>query len=216
MEIYFVRHGETYYNRKGLHQDLDVPLSDLGRTQIELAGDVLKNSGATKLITSDLTRAYQSAEIISEKTGLTPELSVLFREVKRPSELYGKRYISTETLKAGMSILLHLQNKDWHYSDEENLYDLKARVARAVDYLIEAGKEHEKVIVVSHAFIINIFIKYMCAHKGVRVRDYLRTLVAAKRLGNASISTVVFNDDRNDLTCDWLCTKVNDRSHLGA
>jgi len=214
MEIYFVRHGETEYNRKYLHQGFDVPLSEHGREQIKKTAEILKGIHATKLITSDLTRAYQSAEIIGEDIGLEPELSPLFREVKRPSELYDRRYVSMATLKAGIGILTHLHKRSWHYSDEENLYDLKERVARAVEHLKEVGRKHEKVIIVSHAFIINIFIKYMCMYKDVRVRDYLRTLVAAKRLGNASISTVTFSDDKNPYTCDWILLKINDRSHL--
>lgn len=203
MEIYFVRHGETLYNCKHLHQGFDVPITEHGHEQIKEAANTLKKVGATKLITSDLTRAYQSAEIIGEELGLEPELSTLFREVRRPSELFDKHYISWATLKAGIAILAHIHRRDWHYSDEENLYDLKERVARAVDHLTEIAREHEKVVVVSHAFIINIFLKYMCAYEDVLARDYLRTLIAAQRLVNGGISTVTFVDDHNPNTCDW-------------
>jgi len=214
MKIYFVRHGETEYNRKSIHQSPDVPLSKKGVAQIEKTAKALKALGATKLITSDLLRAYQSAEIIGEELGLAPELHSAFREVRRPSELFGEKYFSFASAKVAFPILAHLHNRNWHYSDEENLYDLKDRVARAVAQLEAIGKEHEKVVVVSHAFILQIFLRYMCKYKDVRIIDYVKTLIAAKSLGNGSITTVAYNDDGNGNTCDWLCIRRNDRSHL--
>lgn len=214
MYIYFVRHGETEYNRKHIHQTFEVPLAESGRIQIAQAAEKLKEFPITKLITSDLVRTKQSAEIIGDALSLEPEENTLFREVRRPSELLHKHFFSWASIKTGMPMMWHLHDADWHYSDEENLYDLKKRVAEAVAYLQKLGEEHEHIAVVSHAFILQIFIKYMCAYKDVRVRDYMDTLLKAKKLGNASISTIAFNDDRNPRTCDWLALDLNNEQHL--
>lgn len=214
MHIYFVRHGQTEHNRKRLHQDGTVALSDRGRAQILKAGEKLKHIPITKLISSDFARAVESGEIIGRTIGLVPEQNPLFREVKRPSTLFNRPHYSFTTAQVGARILANLHKPEWHYSDEENLFDLKARVAEAVEYLKELGDEHEHVAVVSHGFIISLFIKYMCAYKEVRVRDYLATLFAGQKIANGSISTVMFANDENPLTCDWMCINLNDCTHL--
>lgn len=219
MYIHFIRHGETEYNRKHLHQTPDVPLSERGQKQIEETALKLAHFDPkiTRLITSDMRRARQSAEIIATATGLSVEENALFREVARPSSLYNTHHFGLKSIAASIPMLTHLHNPKWHHSDEENLYDLQERVIEAVAYLKEVGKEHEHVAVVSHAFILNIFITYMCAapnDRAVRVRDYLAALLGAKKLHNASITTLAFNDDGNDKTCDWLMTTYNDHSHL--
>jgi len=214
MTIYFIRHGETLYNRRHIHQGFDVPLSEKGRTQVELTAECLTKLPITKLFTSDLVRTKESADIIAERVQLDPEENMLFREVRRPSELFDTKYFGVTTFQVGIPMILHLHDPSWHYSDEENLYDLKDRVKEAVAYLTEVGKEHEHVAVVSHALIIQIFIKYMCMYEDVRIRDYLATLVNAKKLGNASITTIEFNDDNNPQTCDWICTDFNNKDHL--
>ena len=214
MFIYFIRHGETEFNRRHIHQDFGVPLSEHGRAQIEKVAEALKQYPITKLFSSDLVRARESADIIALALDLPVDVNPLFAEVRRPSVLYGKNHYSFLTVRVGLFMMAHIHDKSWHYSDEENLYDIKERVAKTVAFLAEAGKENEHIAVVSHAFIINLFIKYMCAYKDVRVRDYLRTLLHAKLLGNASISTVAYNDDNNPLTCDWMSIDFNNRTHL--
>ncbi|NCN52191.1 histidine phosphatase family protein [Candidatus Parcubacteria bacterium] len=219
MYIHFIRHGETEYNRKHLHQGLDVPLSLKGRQQIQKTAEKLAGfqPPITKLITSDLARTVESAEIIGRALELTLEPNVLFREVQRPTFLYNKHHFGLGSIQASIPMLTHLHNPHWHYSDEENLSDLQDRVIEAVAYLKEVGKEHEHVAVVSHAFILNIFIKYMCSspeHRVVRIPDYIATLLGAKKLHNASITTLMFNEDENPNTCDWILTAYNDHDHL--
>lgn len=214
MHIYFIRHGETEFNRKHIHQHAAVPLSEHGKLQAQKTGTALKKFPITKLITSDLKRARETASIIGESLNLEAELSELFREVKRPSELFGHHHYGHHSIRAGSSILLHIRNPAWHYSDEENLFDLKKRVAQSVAYLKKLGGEHEHVAVVSHAFITNIFIKYMCYTNEVRLIDYVKTYLAAKKLHNGSISEVTYDDDSNSHTCDWVLASINDYAHL--
>lgn len=219
MYIHFIRHGQTAYNKGSLHQSPDVPLSACGREQAERVALRLAHfePKITKLITSDYARAQETAGIIADATGLLPEENLLFQEVRRPSSLHHKHYFGPTSLRASIPMLLNLHKKDWRHSDEENLFDIQDRIEQGVAYLKEIGKEHEHVAVVSHAFILNMFITYMCAappDRIVRVRDYVRTLVGTKKLHNASITTLIFNDDENPHTCDWMLTSFNDYDHL--
>lgn len=68
MYWYFVRHGETKWNKERLFQGAtDVPLDDTGRDQARGAGLRLKNKGISikKVYSSPLDRAIETAEIIT-------------------------------------------------------------------------------------------------------------------------------------------------------
>ncbi len=64
--IYLVRHGETEFNREGRYQGrLDSPLTDRGRRQARLCGQLLArhvDSGA--IWTSPLPRAVETARVV--------------------------------------------------------------------------------------------------------------------------------------------------------
>lgn len=65
---YFLRHGETEYNQKGLFQGrIDIPLNDVGRQQAEDARGEILAIGLVfdEVVTSPLVRAVETAEIIS-------------------------------------------------------------------------------------------------------------------------------------------------------
>ncbi len=69
--IYIVRHGATDWNQaKSIQGQLDTPLNAAGRAQAALAAQRLTQVGATALYSSDLLRAYETAQIIGRETGL--------------------------------------------------------------------------------------------------------------------------------------------------
>ncbi|MGQ4808023.1 Phosphoserine phosphatase 1 [Candidatus Entotheonellaceae bacterium PAL068K] len=69
--VYIVRHGTTDWNQAGRIQGhLDPPLNATGRTQARLVSQRLAPLGATALYSSDLQRAYQTAQAIGQATGL--------------------------------------------------------------------------------------------------------------------------------------------------
>jgi probable phosphoglycerate mutase len=69
--IGLIRHGSTEWNRLGkLQGQLDTELTDEGKAQALLLGLRLKNEPWAGIVTSDLTRARVTAEIISEQSGI--------------------------------------------------------------------------------------------------------------------------------------------------
>ncbi|MGI8591147.1 MAG: histidine phosphatase family protein [Nakamurella sp.] len=80
--LHLVRHGQSAWNEAGLLQgQTDHPeLTELGRAQAGLAADALAGTGSVRLLTSDLRRAKQTAEIIGRTLGLTPISTSLLRE----------------------------------------------------------------------------------------------------------------------------------------
>lgn len=62
--IYVFRHGQTDWNKEGRIQGhLDVPLNETGRAQARALGPVLQRLGVQAFVTSDLSRAYDTAAI---------------------------------------------------------------------------------------------------------------------------------------------------------
>src|SRR5439155_1677019 len=69
--IYIVRHGATDWNQSGRIQGhIDIPLNETGRAQARMVSRRLAAFGATALCSSDLLRAYETAQIIGQTTGL--------------------------------------------------------------------------------------------------------------------------------------------------
>jgi broad specificity phosphatase PhoE len=69
--VYLVRHGATDWNHAGRIQgQFDVPLNAEGRAQAQLVAQRLVSVKATALYSSDLLRAYETAQIIGQATGL--------------------------------------------------------------------------------------------------------------------------------------------------
>jgi bisphosphoglycerate-dependent phosphoglycerate mutase len=76
--LYIVRHGESEYNAKGLLAGItDIPLTDTGREQARQAGAQLAQLGITRIVSSPLVRAYETARIIADTIGFDPEAIIV-------------------------------------------------------------------------------------------------------------------------------------------
>lgn len=68
MPLWFMRHGETNYNRLGLCNDdprRDVHLTDTGIRQAELAAEQMRDKPLRHILVSELPRTQQTAEIVN-------------------------------------------------------------------------------------------------------------------------------------------------------
>jgi probable phosphoglycerate mutase len=72
--ITFVRHGQTAVNRDGrLQGRLDARLSDVGRAQASALASALKDDAVSRVISSPLLRARETATAIADAQGLEVE-----------------------------------------------------------------------------------------------------------------------------------------------
>lgn len=70
-QLYLARHGETDWNAAGRWQGhTDIPLNAKGRAQAAAAADALQGVGLSGIVSSDLSRAYETARIVGERLGL--------------------------------------------------------------------------------------------------------------------------------------------------
>ncbi len=74
--ILLVRHGESVWNAEGRWQGAaNPPLSDAGRAQARALAEAVRDAGIDSVVTSDLDRARETAQIVATALGL-PEPSV--------------------------------------------------------------------------------------------------------------------------------------------
>ena len=80
--ITLVRHGESTWNELGLIQGQNdlAQLTEVGREQARAVAESLKSVGFGRLVSSDLARARQTAEIIGSELGLALSPDALLRE----------------------------------------------------------------------------------------------------------------------------------------
>jgi probable phosphoglycerate mutase len=92
MAILLVRHGETALNAARVMQPADTPLSERGQAQARaLARRLARRGGIGALLSSDLPRALQTAEAVSDALALPLQTSALLQE-RNFGELRGRPY----------------------------------------------------------------------------------------------------------------------------
>lgn len=80
--FWFLRHGETDWNARGLSQGrTDVPLNAVGRLQARRASAALAGAGIATIVASPLVRARATAEAVAEAVGLPVSLDDELAEV---------------------------------------------------------------------------------------------------------------------------------------
>ena len=75
--FFLVRHGETEWNRMRKIQGVsDIPLNDTGRAQAAALGDILSKHRFDLIVSSPLSRALETAQIVARKLGMPAPLVV--------------------------------------------------------------------------------------------------------------------------------------------
>lgn len=79
--IYLFRHGETEWNANGRFQGhTDIPLNDVGREQAKTLGQNLVAHGLQLVVSSDLSRAFETGKIVADATGIPIFMDAGLRE----------------------------------------------------------------------------------------------------------------------------------------
>ena len=159
--IYFVRHGETENNAKGIRQGPEGPLSEKGRAQaLATAKRFPKEKGHPQIIiSSPYERTKETANIIAKELKMTVKYSDLLIERKNPSEIVGHSGSEKQVREIIDRIDKSYHADDLRYSDEENFSDLKARAKKALDYI--SSRRQKRIIVVTHSIFLKMIASYI-------------------------------------------------------
>ncbi|MCF7815533.1 MAG: histidine phosphatase family protein [Candidatus Pacebacteria bacterium] len=209
MHVYFVRHGETELNKKHIHQTPNTGLSEGGKEAVLTTGELLRGVNPDLLLTSEYTRAVESAKIIGSCVGLSAKQDNLFYEIMRPSKLSGKSHFGPGTFWYIVLSVLHRNDPSWRYEDAENPFDISGRAKKALRYLESLQGTYESVIVVSHTIFINLMISYMCDNRMLSIRDLMFTFLYVKRMKNAGVAHLEYVGKTQGGTCGWKLVEMD-------
>lgn len=184
--IYFVRHGQSEANKQGIIQGhAEFPLSELGKTQATLAGEWFNGIKLNRMITSDLQRASETAEAISQRQqdgAPKPQMSPLAREVGL-GPLEGK---TREEMGRQFPELKPDQLLTSGISGTETVEAITRRCQLLEQTLTEG--DFEQTAVVSHGGFISIYLMYLIA--GGDWHRWKRPFV----IGNTGITKITYSD----------------------
>ncbi len=185
--IYFVRHGETENNAKGIRQGPEGSLSEKGRAQaLATAKRFPKYKGHPQIIiSSPYQRAKETAEIIAEELKLKIKYSDLLRERKNPSEIVGHEGGEREVKKIIDRIDKSYHADDLRYSDEENFIDLKKRAKKLLSYI--SRRNAKRIIMVTHGIFLKMIVSYMLYGESLTASQY-NNLSYFNPINNASMA----------------------------
>ncbi len=182
--ILAVRHGETAWNRESRIQgQLDIPLNALGQAQAQRLGRALAGERLDAIYSSDLARAWQTAEAIAATTGLPLSAEPALRE-RSFGIFQGLSWSEIEQQWPAQSERWRRREPDFAAEGGESLQDFYQRAVATVERLAQAHPG-QTIVIVAHGGVMD------CLHRAGR-----RLSLQAPRswvLGNATINRLLYS-----------------------
>ncbi len=141
MIIYFVRHGETEWNKKRIlqgHKDSNLTIK--GINNAKKLGKILRNKNIEIIYSSDLGRCVQTAEVINKWLKVKLVKTKELRE-RNFGGLNGQPDKKVEKI-------LDLKNPDEKAPNGESFNNMRERVSAFIDSL--PNKKYKKVLLIIH------------------------------------------------------------------
>ena len=184
--IIAIRHGETAWNvDTRIQGQLDIPLNEVGRWQAERAALALADQGIDHLYASDLTRAWQTAQAIAEKTGRSVQAEKGLRE-RGFGEFEGLTFDEIETQRPEQA--LRWRQRDPHFAPPggESLLTFRERIISTTLTLAErhAG---EHVVLVAHGGVMDVLYRAATGQDLQAPRTW--------HLGNAALNRLLWHPE---------------------
>jgi broad specificity phosphatase PhoE len=196
-EILLLRHGQSEGNegnRFGGHGP--TPLTPRGRRQAELTARALEREGLTAIWSSDLVRALQTAEPIVAATGLPLQQTPALRE-RSVGVFTGLTFLEAEERYPDAFAALMRREADSCPPEGETTVQTMERAGAFFDEVANSGG---RVLLVSHAFTLNLLLRRAVGAEGPR---------AFFRTDNCGLHRL-----RRTAHGFWNVEALNDRRHL--
>lgn len=162
--LYFVRHGETEYNREGIMQgsEIDSELNETGREQAHALRDRFSTIPVDVVYSSRLKRARETAEVVAQSLP-NPERRDLddLREIS-----WG--VLEGESPSPARDAMLENVKERWARGEfearvegGESILDVRDRAIRAAQHIVdrEAGRT---VLAVTHGRYLRVLLASIC------------------------------------------------------
>ena len=197
LRIWLVRHGVTDWNLAGRWQGhSDVPLGERGRADAARIQPRLSGKRFDLIVSSDLKRAHQTAEL----AGFSPSLEARLREVNF-GRFEGQQ---SQTIRDDPAYLAWLENPtESRWPDGESYGDVRARVAAWIEELpLEAD-----VLAFTHGGVIS-----MLASSLLEAAPFAAPRLWRFRAQHSSITVLERWQTPHGMA--WTLERWNDTAHL--
>lgn len=163
--LVLVRHGQSTYNEKGIWAGVtNVPLTTLGESEAQKAGETIKEIHFDQAYTSTLIRAQKTLEIIKESIN-QPELPVTINKAineRDYGDLTGKNKWEMKEELGEELFLKYRRSWDFPPPNGESLKDVYTRVvpfyASEILPNLKAGKN---ILISAHGNSLRALVKYL-------------------------------------------------------
>jgi len=201
MQIWLIRHGTTAANRERRFQGrLDYPLSPQGRREARLLAERVKSLAPDLLLSSDLQRAWETAQIIAQATGLIVRPLPLLRECSwgvAEGKTLEEIYTIYPSLRAAEAAQISAE-----FFGGESKKRLLARAGLVLRLLSRRFAHRRRVVLVSHGRFINALL---ACSLGLSADQFWPFAPAP-----ASLSMISCEEERREYRLELF----NDRCHL--
>jgi probable phosphoglycerate mutase len=189
--LYFVRHGETEYNRKGIMQGsgVDSSLNDAGRDQAHALRRRFASLPVDVLYSSHLRRAQETADVLAESLPRAERRTLEdLREIS-----WG--VLEGESPSPTRDAALNAVKSQWaegtygaRIDGGESVIDVRDRAIRAARHMVEANPGCT-VLAVTHGRYLRILLASICD-------GYDLTDMSSLGHDNTCVNRVLYRDGR--------------------
>ena len=198
--LYLIRHGEVKWNREAAYVgSTDLPLDLTGRMQAERLTGYLESKCISAVYSSDLMRAYQTAEIIANRMGLPVHALKELREADY-GEWEGVPEIEVPKLYPGIFEQWRDDVLNVRIPGGETFAELRDRAFPAFCRIAEAHPDGQ-VAIVAHKSTNRVIL---CCLLGVDVNTYRQL-----GQGNAAVNIIHRRQDGS-----FVVETINECCHL--
>jgi len=180
--FYFIRHGQTDLNLKGIVQGrgVDSPLNDNGLKQAQAFYDSYKNVPFDKIYTSTLIRTHQTVAPFL-KNGVPMEQLIGLDEISWG--IYEGQEQTEDILSGFEKVVNSWRNNDLDLAIEngESPNALVYRQKEAIDYMLQQPEE-ETILVCMHGRALRIMLCHLTDVPVCKMDDFPHTNTALYKL----------------------------------
>ncbi|WP_418318424.1 histidine phosphatase family protein [Piscinibacter sakaiensis] len=176
-----VRHGETAWNVDSRIQGhLDIELNPSGRRQAERLGHALSADGLAAVYSSDLSRAFDTAQAIARHSGLAVRTDLGLRE-RNFGSFQGQTFQQIESRWPELSRRWRRRDPDFAPPGGESLLAFYQRCVAAAERLA-AAHPGEAIAIVAHGGVLDCLYRAATRISLQAPRTWLVTNASINRL----------------------------------
>jgi len=204
LRVIAVRHGETAWNTDTRIQGhTDIALNPRGHWQARRLGAVLADEPIDAIYSSDLSRAYQTAEAVAKSTGVALVAEPGLRE-RVFGAFEGKTFAEIEALWPEQALAWRKRVPDFAPVGGESLLQFRERVLGTVQRLVQQHRQGQ-IVLVAHGGVMDLLYRAATGQELQAPRTWV--------LGNAAINRLLWTASGPTLV-GWADTRHLDDAAL--